>query len=325
MLGVDGGDDRRLERLLVELAADAAHLEPVDIVPERDGGCAAPEPREVVRRHVREHPPRARLEPAIACEQHRVEHALVQEAVPHPLADEHVKLVGDGDGGAHRGCGLAQARELLHHAVHNGDAPVHAVLERVRARDACDALRAVHAHHSRRAPARGKHRENPRPTPDVEHRRPAHRRRVLLESHAVRLRAHAIGEHHVVDVEVAVAVEIVLVALEDGGGAHARGRARRTRPWPASHGGRGGGGGLRCGVAGSLRRRRFFVRRNRFELEKPQPQRLILGAELRQRRRRRRLRRHLRLERRLLLSPLLVALRRLEHKHHQRILRDQRH
>ena len=258
------GDDRVFDRVFREALLHGRHLEAVDVVPERQRSGVAPEPGDVDGRDVRKNRA-AGLEQEIARLDHRVEHALEEQRVPHPLAHQHVERVLSQR--VFLVTGLVARRstqKLLNFSLHDGDHVAKAVVRDVGASHRGDVGGAVHAHHLGGAAARREHAQDARAAPDVQHALAFHARGVLLQRHAVRRRARDVVEHHAVDVEVRVAAEVVLVHglrrrlffARDAGVACAarpkrrlssrlRFRRRRRR---------------RAGTAGSDQRRRAHVR-----------------------------------------------------------------
>ena len=273
---LDAVNHCQLGRLLREVRLHRGHLEAVDVVPEGLARGVSREAGDVNRRDVGED--RApRLEHRVPGGDDSVEHGLEEQAVAHPLADQHVIRVGAARD-------VAVPEELLHLALNDGYPVVDAVVRDVGARARRHRRRAVHADDRGRASPRGEHREDAGAASHVQHLRALDQRGVALESVPVRGGPRDVVEHRAVDVEKSIAAEVILVHGGQRGPAVGSGiRSSRTRLDRDRLRGRP----LRLddagGEQGGADVRRGFVLGFSGELEHLEPERVVLldgGAEL---------------------------------------------
>ncbi|KAJ8527501.1 hypothetical protein ON010_g14762 [Phytophthora cinnamomi] len=189
------------ERLDLGDVLDAAHVEAVDVFPEVELlglVLAVLDGADVERRVVREHEA-AGHQVLVARVQHRVQHGLVEQEVAHPLGDDDVHLV-HGE------------RQLLHLALDERDLVGEAVGLDDLARLRQDA-RAVDAVHMLGASLGGEHGQDAGAAAHVQHNLVLEQVLALQDGVHVRLGAHRVLEHLLMDAEVRVRVEVLVLLL----------------------------------------------------------------------------------------------------------------
>ena len=137
----------------------------------------------------------------VARHQHRLQHGLVEQKVAHPLGHDDVHLL-DAVG----------QLDILHLALDEG----HDVVQLVHAHDLLRLVNnaaAVHADDALGARLGGKHAQDARAAPHVQHHLPLEEVGVLDNAVHVGARAHLVLQHLLVDAKVRIAIKVVIGAV----------------------------------------------------------------------------------------------------------------
>eukprot|EP00636_Phaeomonas_parva_P000135 CAMPEP_0118867778 /NCGR_PEP_ID=MMETSP1163-20130328/11251_1 /TAXON_ID=124430 /ORGANISM="Phaeomonas parva, Strain CCMP2877" /LENGTH=1045 /DNA_ID=CAMNT_0006802227 /DNA_START=145 /DNA_END=3281 /DNA_ORIENTATION=+ len=202
--------DRVHKRLKQREVLDGRHVKAVDVVPVVDlliHVLAVFDAANVERSGIGQQQPVVD-EPAIPGVDDGVQHGLIEQEVPHPLADDAVHL---GDPVRQLVVRdllalLLQHRNLVRKAVRGDDLP----------RLVSDAA-ALNGNHVRRAGARGEHGQDTRAAAHVHDHLAREQMRIIHDGVAVAHGAHGVLQHLLMDAEVAVGVEVVALEVAASG------------------------------------------------------------------------------------------------------------